>query len=57
MAPENDLPETVTLSPDEVKARKRRNLWIALSIAAFVVLVFLITMVKVKNGIIAGGAL
>ena len=48
---------SVVLSPDEVKARKRRNLWIALSIAAFVVLVFLITMVKVKDGIIAGGAL
>lgn len=54
---ESKVSGSVALSSDEVKARKRRNLWIALSIAAFVVLVFLITMVKVKDGIIAGGAL
>jgi hypothetical protein len=48
--------ETVILTPEELKARKRRNLWIALSIAAFVVLVFLITMAKVKDGILAGAA-
>jgi hypothetical protein len=56
MAADRDLPETVTLTPDEIAARKRRNLWIALSIAAFVVLVFLITMAKVKDGILAGAA-
>jgi hypothetical protein len=48
--------EPVILTPEEVKARGRRNLWIALSIAAFVVLVFLITMVKVKDGILAGAS-
>lgn len=46
----------IVLSPAEVKARDRRNLWIALSIAAFVLLVFFITMAKVRDGIIAGGA-
>ena len=56
MAAENDLPETVTLTPDELKARNRRNLWIALAIGAFVVLVFLISMVKVQDGIVAGAS-
>ncbi len=48
--------ETVALTPEELKARNRRNLWIALSIGAFVLLVFLITMVKVKDGLIAGAS-
>jgi hypothetical protein len=47
---------SVILTPDEVQARKRRNLWIALTIAAFVVLVFFITVVKVENGILAGAS-
>jgi hypothetical protein len=56
MAADNDLPETVTLTPEQTKARNRRNVWIALSIAAFVVLVFLITMTKVQEGIVAGAS-
>ena len=56
MAPDNDLPETVTLTPDELKARKRRNLWIALTIGAFVLLVFFISMAKVQDGIVAGAS-
>lgn len=56
MAADNELPETVTLTPEQTKARSRRNVWIALSIAAFVVLVFLITMTKVRDGIMAGAA-
>lgn len=43
---------TVTLTPEELRARKRRNLWIALSIGAFVVLVFLITIAKLKAGVL-----
>jgi hypothetical protein len=42
--------ETVTLTPEQTAARKRRNLWIALSIAGFVVLVFLITVTKLQAG-------
>ena len=38
------------MTPDELKARKRRNVWIALSILAFVVLVFAITMTKLQAG-------
>lgn len=56
MAADNDIRETVTLTPDELKARKRRNVWIALTITAFVLLVFFISMVKVESGIVAGGS-
>lgn len=42
---------SVIMTPDELKARKRRNLWIALAIGAFVVLVFLITMTKLQAGL------
>lgn len=45
---------SVVLTPEQIKARKRRNVWIALSITAFIVLVFLITMVRVGDGIVAG---
>ncbi len=48
--------ETVALTPEQLKARKRRNVWIALSITAFIVLVFLITMVRVGDGIVAGAS-
>jgi hypothetical protein len=47
---------SVIMTPDELAARKRRNVWIAAAIVAFVVLVFLITMVKVENGILAGAS-
>lgn len=40
------------MTPEELRARKRRNLWIALSIGAFVVLVFLITMAKLQGGVL-----
>jgi len=38
--------ETVRLTPEQEKARKRRNLWIALSLAGFMALVFFITLAK-----------
>lgn len=41
---------SVIMTPDELKARKRRNVWIAVSILAFVVLVFAITMTKLQAG-------
>lgn len=40
------------MTPEELRARKRRNLWIALSIGAFVVLVFLITVAKLQAGVL-----
>lgn len=54
MTPPQSSNQSVELSPQEIQARSRRNLWIALSIAAFVVLVFLITVVRVRDGIAAG---
>jgi hypothetical protein len=37
-------------SPEFEKARKRRNLVIAWSLVAFIVLVFLVTVAKMKTG-------
>lgn len=42
----------VTLTPEQEAARKRRNLWIALSIAAFVALVFAITLAKLGANVV-----
>ncbi len=44
----------VILTPEELAARKRRNLFIALAIGAFVALVFAITMVQIQAGIQEG---
>lgn len=44
--------ETVKLSPEEEAARKRRNVIIALSVVAFVALVFVITLVQMKANIL-----
>jgi predicted nucleic acid-binding Zn ribbon protein len=46
--------ETVKLTPEQEKARKRRNMMIALAILAFVVLVFFISIAQIRAGIIAG---
>jgi hypothetical protein len=41
----------VIMTPEELKARKRRNLWIALSVAAFMLLIFLITVAQIQAGL------
>ena len=46
--------ETVKLTPEEEDARKRRNLAIGGSLAAFVIIVFLVTMVRLSQNIAAG---
>lgn len=53
MAPREALPtgERVTLTPEQVTARKRRGQWIALALFAFVILVFVLTMSKVGGGV------
>jgi hypothetical protein len=43
---------SVILTPEEVKARNRRNLWIALSVGAFMLLVFAITLVQMQAAIL-----
>jgi len=37
------------LTPEELRARKRRNLWIALGLVAFIVLVFATTIVRLQR--------
>ena len=39
------------LSDEEVRARNRRNLVIALALLAFVALVFVISIVQLKTGV------
>jgi len=53
MAPREALPtgERVTLTPEQVQARKRRGQWMALALVAFVILVFVLTMSKVGGGV------
>lgn len=42
----------VILTPEELKARKRRNLWIALAVGGFMALVFAITLTQMQAGIL-----
>lgn len=42
----------VALTPDELKARKRRNLVIALSVGGFMLLVFFITIAKLQGDVL-----
>ena len=39
----------MALSADEVRARKRRNVWLALALLGFVVLVGVVTAVRVQE--------
>ncbi|HVY88638.1 MAG TPA: hypothetical protein VG942_07205 [Hyphomonadaceae bacterium] len=44
--------ETVRLTPEQAKARKRRGQWMALALIAFVVIVFTLTMTKMGANIL-----
>jgi len=37
------------LSPEELRARKRRNVWIAGALVAFIVLVFVTTVLRLQQ--------
>lgn len=37
------------LTPDQLRARKRRNLWIALGLVAFMVLIFTTTLLRMQQ--------
>ena len=43
---------SVILTPEELQARKRRNLWIALAVGAFIVLVFAITLTQMQANVL-----
>lgn len=54
--PQIPEPETVELSPEALKARNRRNIWLGLALAAFVVMVAVITMIRLsENDLSQGG--
>jgi hypothetical protein len=48
----NLVEETVTLTPEQLAARNRRNLWIALAVGAFMALVFAITLTQMQAGLL-----
>ena len=45
------------LTPEELRARKRRNVWIALALVAFIVLVFATTVLRLQQNQAAERAL
>lgn len=49
--------ETVKLTPEEVAARKRRNIAIGLSLLAFCALVFVVTVIKIGQNFSEAGAI
>ncbi|MGA0544760.1 hypothetical protein ACO2Q1_05770 [Brevundimonas sp. VNH65] len=51
MAPTTDTqrPAYIRLTPEELAARKRRNVWIALGLVAFMVLLFTTTFLRMQH--------
>jgi len=49
--PETPDPVVPQLDAEAIKARKKRNLWLGLALAAFVVLVMVTTIVRLNTGI------
>ncbi len=49
--PETPDPAVPQLDAEALKARKKRNLWLGLALAAFVVLVMVTTIVRLNTGI------
>lgn len=49
---EERAPVPPALTPEQLKARKRRGQWIALALFAFVILVFVITMSKLGANVV-----
>ena len=50
--PDNDMQQQrAFLTPDELKKRKQRNLAIALSLGAFIILIFIVTLVRLGGSV------
>ena len=43
-------PDVRQMTPDELAARKKRNLWLGLALAGFVVLVMITTIIRLATG-------
>lgn len=46
-----ETPEIRALTAEERKAQKKRNIWLALALLGFLVLVFVTTIVRIRDGI------
>lgn len=48
----SDAPDRagVQMTPEQIAARKRRNMWLGLTLAGFVVLVMLTTIIRLTTG-------
>ena len=46
-----ETPEIRPLTQEERKAQKKRNLWLAFALLGFLVLVFVTTIVRIRDGI------
>jgi hypothetical protein len=52
MAMTTERPDTLDMSDEEIKKRQRgRNLAVALAVVAFMVIVFTVTIVRLKAGV------
>lgn len=52
----SDAPKPPRLSPEEAKARGKRNIAIALGLLAFVLILFIVTVVQMKGQVLDAGA-
>lgn len=43
-------PEVRPFTPEELAARKKRNLWLGLALAGFVILVMITTVIRLASG-------
>ncbi|MFN3313460.1 MAG: hypothetical protein ACK46Q_08335 [Hyphomonas sp.] len=43
-------PAAIQMTPEQVSARKRRNMWLGFALAGFVVLVMLTTIIRLTTG-------
>lgn len=46
-----ETPQYPQRTPEELAAQKRRNVWLALALIGFLVLAFLITISRIRDGI------
>ncbi|MEM1389760.1 MAG: hypothetical protein AAGG45_01670 [Pseudomonadota bacterium] len=46
-----EAPQFPPRTPEELAAQKRRNVWLALMLVAFLILAFVITITRIRDGI------
>jgi hypothetical protein len=48
-------PPEIRLTEQQLRARRSRSIAIALTLGAFVIMIFVVTMVKLSSGTLSGG--